>query len=156
MSRSRSLVYKIGRVTVIVASLAGPALAQDAPLPPPNPDAPAAPADAAPPPPPAPAPSPDITALQTRLQALEQRTQTLETERAQLLAAPVLVAKPAATVTADESGFALTSADKQFQFRLKGNSRSTVAASSTRWRWRTATPSWFGARAPSSPVRCSG
>ena len=65
-----------------------------------------------------PAPSPDVTALQTRLQALEQRTQTLEAERAQLVAVPA--PKPSATVTADETGFALTSADKQYQFRLKG------------------------------------
>src|SRR5206468_11689076 len=117
MSRSRSLVYKIGRVTVIVASLTGPAFAQDAPLPPSNPDAPATPADAPPPPPPA-APSPAVTALQTRLQALEQRTQTLEAECAKLVAVPA--PKPSATVTADETGFALTSADKQYQFRLKG------------------------------------
>ena len=59
-----------------------------------------------------------MTALQTRLQALEQRTQTLEAERAQLVAVPA--PKPSATVTADETGFALTSADKQYQFRLKG------------------------------------
>ena len=102
---------------MVLASLAGPALAQDAPLPPTSADAPATPADA-PPPAAARPPGPDVTALQTRLQALEQRTQVLEVERARLLSQPA--PKPAAAVTADETGFALTSADKQYQFRLKG------------------------------------
>lgn len=121
MTRLRSLVYKIGRVTVVLGALGGPALAQ-VPAPPPSADAPAAPSDAATlPPPPAAAPSPDVTALQTRLDALEQRTRTLEAERAQLLSQPPPAApKPAAGINADESGFSLSSADKRYQFRLKG------------------------------------
>ena len=112
MSRSRSLVYKIGRVTVIVGVLAGPAAAQDATLPPSTPAA--APAEAAA------APAPDVTALQTRLDALERRTQALEAERARLLSQPAPAPRTAAAFTADESGFSLTSADRQYQFRLKG------------------------------------
>ncbi|HSS37357.1 MAG TPA: porin [Polyangia bacterium] len=105
-------------MTVIVAFLAGPAVAQDAPLPPANPDAPAVPADAQPTP--TPVPSPDVTALQTRLDALEQRTQALEAERARLLSQPAPAPRTAAAFTADETGFSLTSADRLYQFRLKG------------------------------------
>ncbi len=104
-------------MTILLGSRA---FAQDAP--PPAPEAPAPPSDTtALPPPPPPAPATDATALQTRLDALEQRTQALEAERAQLLnQPPPAAAKPAAAVTADDSGFALTSADKQYQLRLKG------------------------------------
>ncbi|MES1209019.1 MAG: porin, partial [Pseudomonadota bacterium] len=96
---------------------AGPALAQDAPAPPPTPDVPAAPAET--PPPPA-SPSSEVTALQTRLDALEQRTQALEAERARLLSQPAPAPRTAAAFTADDGGFSLTSADRQYQFRLKG------------------------------------
>jgi phosphate-selective porin OprO and OprP len=119
MSRLRSLFYKIGRVTSVMAALAGPAFAQDAPLPPPPADAPAAPADAPLPPPP-PAPSPDVVSLHLRLDALERRTQALEAERARLIGQPPAAPRTAAAFTADESGFSLTSADRQYQFRLKG------------------------------------
>ncbi|HVT07951.1 MAG TPA: porin, partial [Polyangia bacterium] len=104
-------------MTVIVASLAGPALAQDAAPPPASPEA--QPAPPAPPPPP-PAPPPEVTALQNRLDALEQRTQALEAERARLLSQPAPAPRTAAAFTADESGFSLTSADRLYQFRLKG------------------------------------
>ncbi len=104
---------------MIVASLGAPALAQDAPLPPSPSGAVPAPAPAEPAPVPA-TPGPDLAALQTRLGVLEQRTQALEAERTRLLSQPAPAPRPAAaTVTADESGFALTSADRQYQFRLK-------------------------------------
>jgi phosphate-selective porin OprO/OprP len=80
--------------------------------------------------------------LQTRLDALEQRTRTLEEERARLLAQPVPVPAPrvGSAFTADETGFSLTSADRQFQIRFKGQIQfdgrrffddSTLAASDT-------------------------
>jgi len=118
MTGPRFLVYKIGRVTLMMALFGRPALAQ-ADVPAPGPEAPVPPSEApALPPPPAAAPSPDLTALQQRVDALEQQTRALQAQRVQPVApAPV---KPAATVTADESGFALTSPDKQFQFRLRG------------------------------------
>ncbi len=115
MNRARSLIYKIGRVTVMVVLGGGRALAQEER--PPAPDA-VPPSGLASLPL---APSPDVTALQTRLDALDQRTRALEAERARLLAQPPpSAARPAASATADDSGFALTSADKRYQFRLKG------------------------------------
>jgi phosphate-selective porin OprO/OprP len=89
--------------------------APDAPAPAPETSGQPSDAPALPPPP---APAPELTALERRIDALEEQTRALQAHRVQVLApAP---AKPAAIVTADESGFALTSADKQFQFRLKG------------------------------------
>jgi phosphate-selective porin OprO/OprP len=62
-----------------------------------------------------------VAALQQRVDALEAKTRALEAARAQVVALPPPPppAKPAAAVTADENGFALTSADKQYQFRLR-------------------------------------
>jgi phosphate-selective porin OprO/OprP len=96
------IVYKIGRLTVLSALLfaAGAARAQETP---------AAPA------PPAP-PDPAVTA---RIDSLEQRTRTLEK---QLAAAEAAANAPRSTTTfqTDEGGFAVTSADRQYQVRFKG------------------------------------
>ncbi|HXJ19876.1 MAG TPA: porin [Polyangia bacterium] len=81
------------------------------PLPPP--EAPAAPAVAAP-------PAPDSAALQLRLDALEQRTRALEEEKARLVAAPPPAPRVGGAFTADDSGFSLTSADRLYQIRFKG------------------------------------
>jgi phosphate-selective porin OprO/OprP len=66
--------------------------------------------------------APDVSALQTRIDALEQRTRTLEEERAKLAAQPAPAPAPrvGGAFTADESGFSLTSADRQYQIRFKG------------------------------------
>jgi phosphate-selective porin OprO and OprP len=119
MSREpRALVYKIGRIYVVLAILAAGRLAQ-AQVAPANPDAPLPPPDASAVPA---APAADVGALQTRLDALEQRTRALEEEKARLLATPPPPPAPrvGSAFTADESGFSLTSADRQYQIRFKG------------------------------------
>jgi phosphate-selective porin OprO/OprP len=95
--------------------------------------APGAPVEAAPPPappvPPAPvppgeAPAVERPAWQDRIDALEQRTHALEAEVAQVHQLPPppppVPARPGATVQADENGFSITSADRQYQIRFKG------------------------------------
>src|SRR5438270_14066991 len=107
MSRQpRPLIYKIGRVTVLFAILAagGTAQAQDAPPPPVPSEAPIPPSPEAVAPV-TPLPSADVSALQTRLDALEQRTRTLEEERAKLLAQPAPAPRVGGAFTADDSGF---------------------------------------------------
>lgn len=118
MTRVRYLVYKTGRVSLLLALGGSPAFGQTG-APPAAPGAPAPPSEApALPPPAAPVASAEVTALQRRVDALEEQTRALQAQRAQ--PTTTRLPKPAATVTADENGFALTSADKQFQFRLKG------------------------------------
>ena len=99
---ARLIIYKIGRLTILSALLfaAGAARAQETP---------AAPALPAP-------PDPAVTA---RIDSLEQRTRTLEK---QLAAAEAAANAPRSTTTfqTDEGGFAVTSADRQYQVRFKG------------------------------------
>ena len=114
---ARQSVYKIGRVTVVMVAaglLSTPAQAQEAP-------AASSPAEVAPVPS---APSPAAVpvaepASQSRLDALEQRTRLLEIN---LAAAQAAATSPRSTTTfqTDEGGFAVTSADRQYQLRFKG------------------------------------
>ena len=121
MNGARSLVYKIGRVSMMIGSAGCAGLRTGRALPPANPGTlPTAPAEAPPPAAPAPAGGPDVATLLTRIDALEQRTRTLEEERARLASQPPPAPRTAAAFTADESGFSLTSANRQYQFRLKG------------------------------------
>ena len=119
---ARVSVYKIGRVTMLMAVglVSGRARAQDAPAAPPPPATistpEAAPAPAAPTPP---APPPSDPAVQARIDALEQRTQLLESKLAAAAAAPPPL-KSTTTFQTDEGGFAITSADRQYQIRFKG------------------------------------
>jgi phosphate-selective porin OprO/OprP len=120
----RHIVYKIGRITIVVAValVAGSARAQDAP-PTPAPPVP----EVAPLPAPAPVPAearpavpvPPDPAVAARIDGLEQRTQALEK---QLAAADAAANAPRSTTTfqTDEGGFAVTSADRQYQVRFKG------------------------------------
>ncbi len=105
---------------VVAAGLvSGRAQAQNAPEAPPPPPAVATPADAVPvPAAPAPTPAPD-PAVQGRIDALEQRTKLLEIN---LAAAKAAATSPRSTTTiqTDEGGFAITSADRQYQIRFKG------------------------------------
>jgi phosphate-selective porin OprO/OprP len=121
---ARESVYKIGRVTAVIALglVSGRAWAQEAPAAPPPP--PANPVEGAPAPVvsapvPVPAtPAPDVI-VQGRIDALEQRTKLLETN---LAAAQAAASAPRSTTTiqTDEGGFAITSADRQYQIRFKG------------------------------------
>lgn len=124
---ARLTVYKIGRLTILstVVLVAATARAQEAPAAPAPPLPEGAPAPAPEPPAAAPpvaapavpvAPDPAVTA---RIDALEQRTQTLEK---QLGAAEAAASAPRSTTTfqTDEGGFAVTSADRQYQIRFKG------------------------------------
>jgi phosphate-selective porin OprO/OprP len=124
---ARLTVYKIGRLTIVsaVVCAAGIARAQEAPAAPtpPLPEgalaaAPEAPAAAPPAAPPA-VPAPPDPAVTARIDSLEQRTQTLEK---QLGAAEAAANAPRSTTTfqTDEGGFAVTSADRQYQIRFKG------------------------------------
>ncbi|HSY38802.1 MAG TPA: porin, partial [Polyangia bacterium] len=104
-------------MVIAVGLVSGRAWAQDAP--PAAPPAAANPAEAVPiPAPPAPPPAPDPV-VQGRIDALEQRTKTLETN---LAAAQAAATAPRSTTTiqTDEGGFAITSADRQYQIRFKG------------------------------------
>ena len=120
---ARATVYKVGRVTILMAVVlaAVPARAQTAPEASPPPAA-ATPVEA-PPVPAAPTavlttPAPD-PAVQGRIDALEQRTKLLETN---VVAAQAAATAPRSTTTfqTDEGGFAVTSADRQYQIRFKG------------------------------------
>jgi len=109
---ARPLIYKVNRVTSLIAGLACcPALAfaQEA--------APASPTDAAPP---AAAPPADSTLsreLGQRLDELDQRARI--TERKLELAQEAAAQKPpGASVSADERGFAISSPDKAFELKL--------------------------------------
>jgi phosphate-selective porin OprO and OprP len=129
-----NLVYKIGRVSLLIGLGLVPvaARAQDAQVPAPTPGnpAPAVPAVPAPEAPaplsetgavPVPAPAPSWT---DRVDELDQRTRILERkqELAQEAAAAAAAAPkpPGPTFQADENGFSISSADKQYQVRFKG------------------------------------
>ena len=116
---ARQSVYKIGRVTVVIAVglVSGPAQAQGAPEAPPPPAAVSTPE--AVPAPAAPTPPASDAATQGRIDALEQRTQLLESKLAAASAAPEPL-KSTTTFQTDEGGFAITSADRQYQIRFKG------------------------------------
>jgi len=116
---ARQSVYKIGRVAMLMAVglVSGRAQAQDAPVPPPpatvtTPEATPAPVA------PAATSTPDPV-VQGRIDALEQRTQLLESKLAAASAAPPAL-KSTTTFQTDEGGFAITSADRQYQIRFKG------------------------------------
>ncbi len=113
----RAKVYKTRRVTILIGAavlVAGAARAQEAAPVPPVPAA-AAPQPATPPLPEA-APA---AALQGRVDALEQKTRELEKSLAR---AESEASAPRSTTTfqTDEGGFAVTSADRQYQVRFKG------------------------------------
>jgi len=120
---ARSIVYKIGRYTILMAlGLApGAASAQGVPTPapgegsppPPAAEAPAAPPIAAPPTVVVSPPAPD------RLEEIDQRTRILE-RKAELAVEAAAAAPPKPVLQADEGGFSISSGDKQYQFRLKG------------------------------------
>jgi len=90
-----------------------------APAPPSPEAAPAAPEVPAAVPPAAAAPASPDPAVTARIDSLEQRTQSLEK---QLAAAEAAANAPRSTTTfqTDEGGFAVTSADRQYQIRFKG------------------------------------
>jgi phosphate-selective porin OprO and OprP len=119
---ARATVYKIARVNIIIAGglLAGPqALAQETAVPaPPASGAPSTPAEA-PPPAPAAVLAPSDPALQGRVDALEVKTAELQRSLAR---AEAEASAPRSTTTfqTDEGGFAVTSADRQYQVRFKG------------------------------------
>jgi phosphate-selective porin OprO/OprP len=119
MSRfARESVYKIGRVAMVVAVglVSGRAEAQDAPVPPPP--ATVSTPEAVPVPAPSTPPAPDPV-VQGRIDALEQRTQLLESKLAAASASPAPL-KSTTTFQTDDGGFAITSADRQYQVRFKG------------------------------------
>src|SRR3954470_19806786 len=111
---ARESVYKIGRVTVLLAVGLVSARAQAQ-------DAPGAPA-AATPSTPETVPAVPVTSgdpvVQGRIDALEQRTRLLELKLATAATAAPPV-KSTTTFQTDEGGFAITSADRQFQIRFK-------------------------------------
>jgi phosphate-selective porin OprO/OprP len=112
MKQPRALIYKIGRVSILMVCLAGRAAAQDGP----------APGQVPPPPAAAPAPgvpAPGLDALKAQVDLLERRTRALEEERAQLVPAATPAPRTASAFTAGESGFTLTSADRLYQLRLR-------------------------------------
>ena len=113
---ARQSVYKAGRLTVVIAlSLVSVrALAQDAPGAPPAAATPSTPENV----PAVPGTAPDA-AVQGRIDALEQRTRLLELK----LATAATAAPPSKSTTTfqtDEGGFAIISADRQYQIRFKG------------------------------------
>ena len=127
---ARSLVYKTGRVTILLIMVSVPlaARAQDAtagaagagaaqPSLPPT-------ADASPAPTPAPtAAVPPVRApWEDRLDEIDQRTRIVERQQelAREAAAASPPARPGATVQADENGFSISSPDRQYQIRFKG------------------------------------
>jgi len=115
---SRQSVYKFGRVTVIVAVglASGRARAQTTPAAPPAPATASTPESA-------PVPAPTVPAsdalVQGRIDALEQRTHLLEAKLAAASTVPAPL-KSTTTFQTDEGGFAITSADRQYQIRFKG------------------------------------
>ncbi len=119
---ARATVYKIARLNILIAGglLAGPqALAQETAVPaPPASGAPSTPAEA-PPPAPAAVLAPSDPALQGRVDALEVKTAELQRSLAR---AEAEASAPRSTTTfqTDEGGFAVTSADRQYQVRFKG------------------------------------
>jgi phosphate-selective porin OprO/OprP len=120
---AREAVYKIHRIYIVIAAAVavffagGSAVAQDAPASSASPEQPAA-AEAAPPVLPAVVPPAD-PALLGRIEALEQKTAALQRNLAR---AEAEAAAPRSTTTfqTDEGGFAVTSADRQYQVRFKG------------------------------------
>jgi phosphate-selective porin OprO and OprP len=113
---ARESVYKIGRVTILLALGLGSvrAQAQDTTGAPPPAATPSTPETV----PAAPATAADPVA-QGRIDSLEQRTRLLEVKlAAAATAAPAL--KSTTTFQTDEGGFAITSADRQYQVRFKG------------------------------------
>jgi phosphate-selective porin OprO and OprP len=114
---ARALIYKLGRVTVLFALglVSARAQAQDAPGAP-RPATVSTPETV--PAVPVTAPTPD-PAVQGRIDALEQRTQLLESKLAAVTTAPPTL-KSTTTFQTDEGGFAITSADRQYQIRFKG------------------------------------
>jgi len=122
----RSIVYKVGRYSILLALtvVSRGAHAQDAPAPaagdaaPPPPAA--APAVEAPAAPPIAATVPAISPpWQDRLEEIDQRTRILERKQ-ELAVEAAAAAPPRPTAQADEGGFSIASGDKQYQFRLKG------------------------------------
>ena len=122
---AHSLVYKIGRYTILFALglTSAVARAQDAPAPateaggPPDVAAPAAEAPAAPAiatPPPAPR-----GPWEDRIDEIDQRTRILERKQ-ELAIEAAAAAPPRPIVQADENGFSISSADRQYQIRFKG------------------------------------
>ena len=114
----RLSVYKIGRITMLigVGLVSAQAQAQDVTGTPPAPATASTPGMVPVAPVAAPAPNP---AVQGRIDALEQRTQLLESKLAAAAAAPPQL-KSTTTFQTDEGGFAITSADRQYQIRFKG------------------------------------
>jgi phosphate-selective porin OprO/OprP len=128
---ARVLVYKIGRITILLVLGLAPAIAraQETPvgageaLPPPSAaGAPATDGPAAPPVPPPTetvAPPPARPPWQDRLDEIDQRTRILERKRE--LALEAVPAPPAEPIfQTDENGFSISSPDRQYQVRFKG------------------------------------
>jgi phosphate-selective porin OprO and OprP len=118
---AQATVYKNARVYILIAGgfLTGPqALAEESAVPaPPASAAPSTPAEA--PPAPAAVPAPSDPALQGRIEALEQKTAALQQSLARA-EAEALAPRSTTTFQTDEGGFAVTSADRQYQVRFKG------------------------------------
>ncbi len=118
---SRTVVYKIRRLYIVIAAVtalgATPARAEEVPSPPPAPPQ-SVPGEAVPPVLVA-APPPADPALQGRIEALERKTTELQRS---LSRAEAEASAPRSTTTfqTDEGGFAVTSADRQYQVRFKG------------------------------------
>src|SRR5450631_3265435 len=112
---ARQSVYKIGRVAMVIALglVSGRVQAQTAPAAPPAPATASTPEVA-----PVLAPASDAL-VQGRIDALEQRTHLLEAKLAAASTAPAPL-KSTTTFQTDEGGFAITSADRQYQIRFKG------------------------------------
>lgn len=123
---ARSLVYKTGRYTILLALglSSAAARAQDAPAPAtgvessppaaaPPAETPAVPATVAPP---APAPR---SASDDRLDEIDQRTRILERKQ-ELAVEAAAAAPPRPILQTDENGFSISSADRQYQVRFKG------------------------------------
>jgi phosphate-selective porin OprO and OprP len=116
---ARVLVYKIARINILIAAgllAAAPARAQESDAPAPSTSS--APQEQAAPPALA-APVASDPALQARIETLEQKTAALQQSLAR---AEAEAAAPRSTTTfqTDEGGFAVTSADRQYQVRFKG------------------------------------
>jgi phosphate-selective porin OprO/OprP len=117
--RPRAKAYYVGRLTILIAGAAvilcsTVASAQDAPpvpepVPPPSP-----PAAETPPPPPGP------SALERRIDEIDQRARIAERKLELAEEAAAARRKETPVLTADDSGFGITSADGQYQIRLRG------------------------------------
>jgi len=114
----RPLIYFVGRLTIV----SGVACACALPLPAWGQEPAAAPEEAASPPPPAAAPAPatPAPALLERLDEVDQRARIVERKLELADEAAAARRKEAALFTADENGFGISSADKQYQIRLRG------------------------------------